>query len=218
MLLVGSIRNFFKGIEETKRTAVTMSKIVTAGTPQNHSSKKMYENDYQRFLDFLHDNCKVVKGEYSNFDDIYTSYVLWENGSDPDQFMNRSVIGHYLKKATGIEKITSGHPDKKAGWNNLYLGIKVRVKNWPTVRPQYGELYRFKHLFLKETGDINDVIPLNTVYEDYKNWCNIERIVPYSLNLFSNRIRRIFDKKKVHLDGISKNGERHVVIFGAKFD
>ena len=218
MFIVGCLSDLLKEIKPLKKKAATTSRVETANAQERVKTKEEYKQDYQRFLAFFHENCKVVKGEYDNFDDIYATYIIWDCYSNQEKMLSHSTIGHYLKKATGIKKVTTSMPDQKNRWNNVYLGISLKRQHCKQVRPQYAELYRFRHLALKETGDHSINILMDDLYGEYVRWCEHERTIPYTFGLFSSRLRKFLDKKKVHFERICISGIKLRVLTGAEYN
>lgn len=215
MRVFGCVKDLFKGLDVRQKKPGVIFRIVSSCVPSTTKTGKEYEQDYKRFRSFLRDNCQLVKGEYCNFDDIYASYVNWEAGDDPSKQLTKSAVGHYLKRSSKLKRVTSSKPGVKAGWNSLYLDITLKNKRSSSIKPQYGELYRYTNLYLYETGSLYDFVFLGDIFIHYCEWCKKEGTTPYSYSLFSNRLRKFLDKKKVRFEVVKVDGKNFRFLVGA---
>ena len=155
-------------------------------------------------------------GEYANFPDIYDAYLNWECSLNNTKIMEQHAFGHYLTKFTGIKSTTSTIPGKADSWNTIYMGIGLKFPLEQQIRPQFGELYRFRHIWLMETGDFNDCTIIKEIYKRYLQWTKLDSLEPYSFSLFSSRLRKFFNEKKVSFEQICLSGNKLKIIRGVK--
>lgn len=168
--------------------------------------KETYKKEEKKaFSKFISTCIAKEESSYVTIQDLYEAYANWMSEKQVGTPISIFAFGKYLST---IAKVRNLQGKANNQYHTIYLGINLKNKTRELEKDAIGELYKFyKRHFVKDNPPCVK-IPLNEIYEVYKNWCQQEGTQPILYNSFSKNTRIIMGPSHLEFCGRTRKGRR----------
>ena len=175
--------------------------------PKKSSRKRLpYKREEKKtFSKFISACTAKEEGSYVTIQNLYEAYVNWMSEKQVGNPISIYAFGKYLSTIARIRNL-KGKASKQ--YHTIYLDINLKNKDRVLEKDAVGELYKFYKLHFVRDNPPRVKIPLNEIYEVYKNWCRQEGTQPILYNTFSKNTRIIMGASHLEFFGRTKKGRR----------
>lgn len=176
-----------------------------------HRSKKISkkENDYikekREFNKFISTCTVKEEGSYVTIQELHEAYVNWISENHVGDPISLVSFGRYLNSIVKVQSLQCKSLDQR---HHIYLNINLKNTDKNLTKDAVGELYKFYKLHFIKDSPPNIKIPLDEIYEVYKNWCKEQGTQPVWYNTFSKNTRILMGSSNIEFHGRISRGRR----------